>query len=426
MATVAAAAEAAATDTAQVQVEEPILVWEATGKTDDELALEFFDFQTRLTKEEIARRSVGQHFTFMESVWGCGDVEIKTSDFDAIKRKKEQGLLLKTCYENLSSGIRNPDHSSGTANHSKNVLKLDCFGNMDAEAAHLLSHAEVCHKAFGFLGEAAVGVDVDSFETGGNSKLKRRKILVGVKAGKHFTSLKGHKFNKVYCSSQKMYFDSEDPSMLLVPCLPFDKVMDWASNKDTPIDYDCLVLTFGEKKRRAAQNVLQMVPGECSKEEIDDARELLTRFIKGVAGSLKDNDVLESFTKKELLNKKNISLLRWSKLVEEIKTNKRFRVGVPTEINWDVPVHVGKVRMTLGNSLPDPWLLLVKSAINYSAFRKAKLMPACPPSEDDDDSEPPNTLQGAEDAACDKGAESPAERGSFFEDSLRRVGLKSW
>ena len=71
--------------------------------------------------------------------------------------------------------------------------------------------------------------------------------------------------------------------------------------------------------------------------------------------------------------------------------------------------------MTLGNSLPDPWLLLVKSAINYSAYRKAKLMPACPPSEDDDDDgEPPNTLQGAEDAACDKDAESPAERAAFF------------
>ena len=144
--------------------------------------------------------------------------------------------------------------------------------------------------------------------------------------------------------------------------------MDWASNKETAIEYDSLVLTFGEKKSRATAAVLKRVPGECSKEEIDDARELLTKFIKGVAGSLKDNDVLESFTDKELKNRKNSSLLRWSKLVEEIKTNKRSRVGVPTEINRGGPVHVGKVRMTLGNSLPDPRLLLVKSAINYSAF----------------------------------------------------------
>ena len=166
-----------------------------------------------------------------------------------------------------------------------------------------------------------------------------------------------------------------------------------------------------------------MVPGECSKEEIDNARELLTMFIKGVAGSLKDNDVHESFTQEDLDSDSNTSLLRWGKLVQEIKTNESSRVGVPTKISWDRRVHVGKVRMTLGNSLPDPWLLLVKSAINYSAFRKARLMPACTPLEDDD-GEPPNTLQGAEDAACDKDAESPVERASFFEDSLRRVGLK--
>ena len=79
--------------------------------------------------------------------------------------------------------------------------------------------------------------------------------------------------------------------------------------------------------------------------------------------------------------------------------------------------------MTTGNSLPDPLLLLVKSAINYSAFRKAKLMPACPPLVDDDVG-PPNTLQGDEEAACGKGGESPAERASFLEDSLKRVRLK--
>lgn len=71
--------------------------------------------------------------------------------------------------------------------------------------------------------------------------------------------------------------------------MPFDKVVDWASSKETAIEYSCLVLTFGEKKRRDAQNVLQRVPGECSKQEIDDARALLTKFIKGVAGYLKEN-----------------------------------------------------------------------------------------------------------------------------------------
>ena len=44
------------------------------------------------------------------------------------------------------------------------------------------------------------------------------------------------------------------------------------------------VLTFGAKKSRAARSVLKIVPGECSEDEIEDARELLSVFVKGVAG----------------------------------------------------------------------------------------------------------------------------------------------
>ena len=56
---------------------------------------------------------------------------------------------------------------------------------------------------------------------------------------------------------------------------------------------------------------------------------------------MKDNDVLESFTTKDRDNKRNVSLLRWSKLVKEIKNNNGARVGAPTQIKWDGPVHVG-------------------------------------------------------------------------------------
>lgn len=40
-------------------------------------------------------------------------------------------------------------------------------------------------------------------------------------------------------------------------------------------------------------------------------------------------------------HRKNISLLTWNNLVEGIKTNTSSRVGVPTEISWDGPVHIG-------------------------------------------------------------------------------------
>ena len=402
-------------------------VWSATGKSDDMIANEDLAFRASLSREELELRGAGTYFTFMESVWDADSfITIAANDFDVIKRTNDQGRLYKTCYENLKSGIRNPDYSSGTANHKNNRLKLDCFGNTDAEAAHLLSHAETCHKAFGYLGEAAVGVNVETdalFENvPGASNLKRRKILVGVKAGKRFTSLKGHKFNKLYCSAQKTYFDSEDPSMILVPCLSFDEVMNWASSEETATEYDCLAITFGAKRRRASKSVLSMVPGECSVHDIEEARKLLCTFIRGVAGCVKGNEVFESFKHKELNNPKNVSLFRWKKLVDEIKANPASQIGIPTIYTGEVsnPVHVGKVRMTLGNSLPDPWLLLVKSAINYSASRDTKLMPACPPLEDEE--EPPNTTQGVDDGLNDT-CVSDTERASFLADSLNRGGL---
>ena len=66
-------------------------------QTDDELASEFLAFQKALAGEEKDSKSVGRHFTFMESVWGGDEdddddayVEINASDFDAIKRTHER------------------------------------------------------------------------------------------------------------------------------------------------------------------------------------------------------------------------------------------------------------------------------------------------------------------------------------------------
>ena len=51
-----------------------------------------------------------------------------------------------------------------------------------------------------------------------------------------------------------------------------------------------------------------------------------------------------------------------------------------------------KARLTTGNSLPDPWLLALLSAINYSSYHGTKRMPVCP-SDVDRDEGPPNTTQ---------------------------------
>ena len=143
--------------------------------------------------------------------------------------------------------------------------------------------------------------------------------------------------------------------------------------------------------------ILLNEPQECTAAELEYARSMLMTFLKGVAGSLKGDEVLESFTRKELESSKNAALQRWKKLVDEVKNNPEYTIKVPTRLNAAEDVgtslHIGKARLSLGNSLPDPWLLLVKSAINYSAFCNTKCMPACPLTNYDDEMD---TNQGVE------------------------------
>ena len=85
--------------------------------------------------------------------------------------------------------------------------------------------------------------------------------------------------------------------------------------------------------------------------------------------------------------------------------------------------------MTTGTSLPDPWLLLAKSAINYSASNGQNLMPACPPpesdSDSDDSSEDFNSYQDQEDNTGGN-EEEPMDdvRAQFYHGALQRAGLR--
>lgn len=73
------------------------------------------------------------------------------------------------------------------------------------------------------------------------------------------------------------------------------------------LPYDVLTITFGEKAFVASVDVLQCARQECTAEEIVDASRLPETFVRGVAGSLKDNNVFES----ELTGSSNTSLMRW-------------------------------------------------------------------------------------------------------------------
>lgn len=372
-------------------------VWNGTNKSLNEILDETDYFLEQLPADERNARVNGKHWTPLESLWTVADHEISADDFDAICREEGQGALYSNCYEHvdkkMSIGSR-----SGSTNQIGNVHKVDAFGNLaGTQAAHLLSHAEVCHKAFGFLGQAAVGKYFDDktcslLPVSSAPKTKRRKVLMGVR-GVQLSSLKGNKYNKFYLKLQGSYFDTETPSILVIPILPLPEVKNWARSAEVATEYEVLAVAFGEGSRLVHQEVLKNSPKICTAADIEIARTLLDAFVKGIAGSIKKNNVLENFNQQELSSSKNASLIRWKALVERIQGGSEANVPVPTPWSGTESASiVAKARLTTGNSLPDPWLLALKSAINYSSYNGKRLMPACP-SDLESDEDPPNTTQ---------------------------------
>ena len=395
----------------------PPHAWSGANKTVDDLTQERETWQDSLPPGEVTQRTQGKHFAHMEDVWGSERCRVVAQDFSNIKRTRSQGALYQSCYRHIENEIRDPDWTSGTANQHGNSEKVDPVGNLGGQSAHLLSHAKVCHRAYPFLAEGAVGSNIENLDLDGHRHTNRRKLLVGVKGGYHFTSLKGHKFNKMYWKLQGEHFDSDDPSVLVVPLLPLDQIRKWTTNETHAVDYDVAVFTFGPRKKVVAGETLLYAKGICSPPEIALARENLTYFVKGIAAHLVSEDVFESLPEKYFVAG-NPSLVRWKSLVKQLRGNPE--ILIPTNLGTIPDVRIAKAYMSTGTSLPDPWLLLAKSAINYSASNGQKLMPAGPLPEEsdseDDDYGNPNERNG-------KDEKMSSLRAEFYVGALHRGGF---
>ena len=98
----------------------------------------------------------------------------------------------------------------------------------------------------------------------------------------------GNKYNKFCLSHQGEFFDTEEPSNLVIPILPLATVLNWASNTQTATEYDVLAVASGEGANNVSRQLLAFSPKTCSTTEIEIARVLLEALVKGVAGSIKE------------------------------------------------------------------------------------------------------------------------------------------
>jgi hypothetical protein len=198
--------------------------------------------------------------------------------------------------------------------------------------------------------------------------------------------------NKMYLSLQQEYFDGGSPNIVIIPLLPLPDVLNWNGSDE----YDVMAVTCGDQNKawECAGNLL-VCAQSCGQEEVDCGRQLLENFVKAIASSVVHHNVTESFTDP---NHPNEELRKWLQRTEMLKRGS-LRIVLPRPIaNVNLTDRgVAKGSMSLRTSLPDPFLVAVKAAINYSAHCGCKLMPSCPDwdSETSSDGEV-NTLQGVE------------------------------
>ena len=335
------------------------------------------DFQRRLSSEEKDDRHDGVFFALLEDVLISRPTHLSASCFPNIRRSLEQGQRIYPTTANdayLDDLLEATTDKSDRTNTAQVTTCVDFLYNLQSEKAHLLSNAKLCHVAYVQIVQAVTGVfEADYF--------KRRKLLNGMKGQSRRmidSGIKHSKFNKMYLKMQDCYFDSTPPSLIILPLLSLDDIKGW----DGVTSYSGLVLPCGISGETAASEVLPRVRETCSELEIRTAVTTLGLFVKDIAESLLDteNDVLEEFNL-TAADSKDRSALRWKQLVKHLRQSSSPSISIP-ELRPDMDfqtIRVAKGTFDYNDScLPDPFLLALKGAINFSSHVGTKLMPACP------------------------------------------------
>ena len=92
-------------------------------------------------------------------------------------------------------------------------------------------------------------------------------------------------------------------------------------------------------------------------------------------------------------------LKKWWKLKREGLESEQASIQIPkvrSDLKWD-QVKVARATASRENSLPDPFNMAVKAAVNFSYIVGAKVVPTCPEYDLSDEDEPINSTQDDDD-----------------------------
>jgi hypothetical protein len=220
----------------------------------------------------------------------------------------------------------------------------------------------------------------------GAARAKKKSDKAGRSTGKreHHTGMKHMASNKIRLCSQKDYYD-DNPFVLILPIYDIKKAKEWNGE-----GYSAIFMIDAKKGHDIGTvarltNFHGITQKTATPLELETARGLLEATLKGMAHSLTGM----SKRTHRFLNGKH-----WS-IIKELQTKVSLtgKVIVPNRraASDDSSDQVRVAKITFwshesgqGHPAPDPLLLSIKAAINWSSFHDQKLLAAGDPPEDVD------------------------------------------
>jgi hypothetical protein len=341
--------------------------------------------------------------TQIDELWEPVDETFDNGAFETVCRSvphaSYSSMILKARDVVLLPRLTAEDSSrNNNSSRSSTPDKIDIFGGMDAEKAHLVPHAPICSATWGIICQAVVGVDFESEVHDRNRLILTLQQLVcgRVGEGKRSSGMRYSPLNLIYLAApHKNYFD-RNPALMVVPIMDLEEMKAWQEGQAywvicIPGQCDGYHATVRQLNSKIFGDAAPSST-RCTVDELDKATHLLGACIKAHAAVLtRDSPALipsdllhgagpDTESRRQLLlGTRNKLRASGTVTVPSVKSTRGI---IENRLK-----HLMKVRLT--QNIPDPALCVLRAAVSWSSRFDQKLLPACPdgPDKDEGDSE---------------------------------------
>jgi hypothetical protein len=339
--------------------------------------------------------ALGKYYSFVDAVWSPSGPVSFEGGFNAIKREKPHGhfdVLLATF--GLAKEKKSSKASSRRSKLTATVItetKKDLFGEDYGEDAHLIPDSSDCAPSYGIIGQAIMGVNIESLaleklrvvarkarevpveaipEMKGQSGQEKQLVTLILKylANGPRLSMKHLYINRFRVSGPHRESYDVDPQVVILPLMTLDAAKAWTPDHEYSVAIVCS--TAGAYKNQVGAkpifNEYEREVGEADRDEMKHATDLLAAMVKAhaeIASGTRDGAVvspIDLISKEE--EKQKITALATS------LGSGSVQIPVLTTTTGSKVLKV-KLQNKYDYKIPDPMLLAMRAAINWYYLR---------------------------------------------------------